>query len=142
MLYLTSSFSLQMIPEKLLPARLRVSLWDTRRVAEKLNDGKYAAAIGHGDTEEFAAKRLREAGMKLTGAELHNRRCVTLQPGDEMIVLQLVGMRLPEGCTELPEGAELKWFHLAVEAPGQPQQDPEMTSKPDGASDGRRGGLT
>jgi hypothetical protein len=59
------------------------------------------SAIGHEDT----AKVLR---VKC------NRQSVTLKIGDTAYVAQLVGGRLPEGSTTLPEGYTFKFFRVEI----------------------------
>lgn len=44
-----------------------------------------------------------------------NRVNVTLKPGDYFLLVQYKGPRLPEGCTQLPEGAELEFWIGTVE---------------------------
>jgi hypothetical protein len=39
---------------------------------------------------------------------------VALASGDEAVVAQYVGPRLPEGATALPEGANFSWFLVRV----------------------------
>jgi hypothetical protein len=38
-----------------------------------------------------------------------------LAPGDVLLVGQYVGPRPPEGTTELPEGAEVRWTKVRIE---------------------------
>jgi len=44
------------------------------------------------------------------------RKTVSLSPGDGVVVGQYIGPRLPEGTTELPEGAVIKWFRVDIVA--------------------------
>ena len=58
------------------------------------------SCIGHPDTAAVASQ--------LAGREIPCQRIsVILAPGDEIFVVQVVGGRLPEGCTTLPEGVRL-----------------------------------
>ncbi len=43
-----------------------------------------------------------------------NRVSISLKDGDELYVAQLVGGRLPEGTTTLPEGFSLKWYKITL----------------------------
>lgn len=58
------------------------------------------SAIGHADT---AAVVSADLGVELPMARVN----VQLRPGDEMLVAQIVGGRLPEGCKTLPEGVRI-----------------------------------
>ena len=96
--YISNAFSLQMVaPEHL--DRVRFEAVDLADYPLK----KYHSIVGHAD---IAA---------VLGVEM-NRASVMLNPkaGDEMLVAQLVGGRLPEGCKTLPEGFRLQgvlvWF--------------------------------
>ncbi len=44
----------------------------------------------------------------------HRRDTLTLVDGDVALLGQYRGPRLPEGATELPEGAELRWYRITV----------------------------
>ena len=96
--YISNAFSLQMVaPEDL--CRVRFEAVDLSDYPLK----EYHSIVGHAD---IAA---------VLGVEM-NRASVMLNPkaGDEMLVAQLVGGRLPEGCKTLPEGFRLQgvlvWF--------------------------------
>lgn len=71
----------------------------------KLSDGTWidhlVSVIGHEDT----AKVLEVA---------YNRTSISLQPGDVLYVAQLVGGRLPEGSTTLPEGFKFEFFKVEL----------------------------
>jgi hypothetical protein len=43
-----------------------------------------------------------------------NRISVTLNPRDSAIVAQYIGPRLPEGATQLPSGATIKFYYLEM----------------------------
>jgi hypothetical protein len=43
-----------------------------------------------------------------------NRSNNKIQDGESILVAQYVGPRLPEGCTELPEGATMKFIKVTV----------------------------
>ena len=63
--------------------------------------------VGHADVA-------RLMGAALAVAVPTNRVSVQLAPGDVLWVGQYSGPRLPEGCTELPEGATIKWYRVDV----------------------------
>jgi hypothetical protein len=91
-MFLLNAFSLQMLGE--LPLGFTVS-----EVAE-LPAG-LESAIGHADTA-------RVLGVPMA------RINVTLNRGDVAYVAQLMGGRLPEGATTLPEGFSFKFMRVEV----------------------------
>lgn len=90
--FLCNAFSLQMLEE--FPASVQIEEVD--RLPEGLT-----SAIGHADT------------AAVLGVP-HNRVSVKLKPGDTCFVAQLVGGRLPEGATTLPEGVSFKFLKVTV----------------------------
>jgi hypothetical protein len=67
----------------------------------------FVSVVGHADT----ALLLTE----LLGQEVKmNRIGLSLEPGDQLLVGQYNGPRLPEGATSLPEGATVRWYLLNV----------------------------
>lgn len=78
------------------------------------------SVVGHADTA-----RVLEALLERPVA--HNRANVTLAPGDEVLVAQLEGGRLPEGARTLPESATLRWMRVRwePEAEGGPAPLPQ-----------------
>ena len=109
MFYLANSFSLQMLTED---QSLTVRKIDIQQVAAKLANQNYTPAIGHEDLAEIAGQMLKENNVLIPQTGLFNRCSITLKPGDELFVLQVVGQRLPIGCRQLPEGTQLQWFHI------------------------------
>ena len=91
-MYLLNAFSIQMLAE--FPANV------TFEEVEKLPEG-LESAIGHQDTANVL-------GVKM------NRINVSLKKGDIAYVAQLMGGRLPEGATELPEGFRFKYLKVTV----------------------------
>ena len=61
------------------------------------------SAIGHADTAAVVSALL---GIELPS----NRVNVQLGPKDRVVVAQLMGGRLPEGSTTLPENMQIKFF--------------------------------
>ena len=90
-MFLLNAFSLQMID---FPSSVKFTEADT------LPDG-LVSAIGHADT------------AKVLGVEC-NRCNVYLKKGDIAFVAQLMGGRLPEGSTTLPEGFHFKFIKVEV----------------------------
>jgi hypothetical protein len=70
---------------------------------------EWESCIGHADTAELVSEIL--------GIEVPMRRVSTsLKDGDEMLISQYNGPRLPEGATSLPEGAKIRWIWVKVKA--------------------------
>lgn len=65
------------------------------------------SAVGHADTAAVFSSVL---GLDIS----FNRETVSLKAGDQAIVGQYSGPRLPEGTTILPEGATIKWLLVSV----------------------------
>lgn len=59
------------------------------------------SAIGHADT------------AAVLGVPM-NRTSIALKGGDTLLVAQLIGGRLPEGCTTLPDGFAFKWAKVTL----------------------------
>ena len=66
-------------------------------------------ALGHLDTATVVAKKF---GLKVE--QLYGRVSHKCEPGDRILVFQYQGPRLPEGSTELPEGARIVAFLVEV----------------------------
>ena len=63
------------------------------------------SVIGHADTAKVLSTVL--------GREIaFNRVSYTAEHGDRIYVAQYTGPRLPEGATELPEGAEFRFYMI------------------------------
>ena len=60
------------------------------------------SVVGHPDTAAVL-------GVKF------NRVSVKLNKGDVLYVAQIVGGRLPEGCTTLPDGYSFKFLKVTIE---------------------------
>ena len=99
---LLNAFSLNMLPpfEGEVVIKIRKL---TLEEARTLLAGGFTSAVGHEDTARLLTG--------LLGVEVpFNRTTVTLNPGDQAIVAQYRGPRLPEGATQLPEGASFEFF--------------------------------
>jgi hypothetical protein len=66
-------------------------------------------AVGHEQTVALANASLGCDAVSFA------RISVQLKHGDQLIVCQYVGPRLPEGVTVLPEGAEIRWYLVNYE---------------------------
>ena len=98
--YLTNAFSLQMLPNVDMLASI-VQIDPSEVPADVVS------AIGHPDTAVVVSNILRREIPV-------NRVSISLQPGDVLYVAQLVGGRLPEGATTLPEGFSLRFIMVKV----------------------------
>ena len=93
--YISNAFSLQMLGAS------NSGTISYEEVERPDNLSEYVSVVGHTDT------------AKVLGVAC-NRVSLTLEKGDELLVAQLVGGRLPEGATELPEGFSFKYYRLLL----------------------------
>lgn len=89
--FLLNAISLQMLPENCTMQKTKI---------DSLPDG-LTSAIGHPDT------------AAVLGVE-YNRINVHLSSGQVAYVAQLMGGRLPEGATTLPEGFKFNFYKIEV----------------------------
>jgi hypothetical protein len=99
-MYISNAFSLSMVAPN---ATIKVSPLNVEEVAVL----PLVSAIGHADTAKVVSGLL---GVDLPS----NRVNISLNPGEKMIVAQYIGPRLPEGATQLPDGARIE-FRLVEE---------------------------
>lgn len=91
--YLANAFSGQMINGDALIRKVRVT-------PEEVSAAEWESCIGHPDTATVVSNILgREVACQ--------RVSISLKKGDILYVAQVMGGRLPEGCTTLPEGMEI-----------------------------------
>ena len=106
MIYLANSFSLQMLnPDKI--NTVVVSPLTVQEVKKLLTD--FTSVVGHQDTASVLSASL---GINIP----MNRINISLTPVDVLVVAQLVGGRLPEGSTTLPEGFSFKYAKVVLVA--------------------------
>ena len=97
--YLGNAFSLQMVADNAIICKVEVSPEQVPVNAESI--------IGHKDTAAVVSTIL--------GREVPcNRASVMLSDEDELYVAQIVGGRLPEGATTIPDGMEIKFYRITV----------------------------
>jgi hypothetical protein len=97
--YLTNAFSIQMLSGS---ATVRFEEIDVTEVPTDV-----VSSVGHADTAAVLSDIL--------GFEIPmNRISVSLDEFTELFVAQLVGGRLPEGSTTLPEGFKFKFFRVKI----------------------------
>ena len=103
-MHICNAFSLQMLDK--LNAQIQVTPVSKDQV-KNLMGSKLVSAIGHADTAAVVSSDL---GLELPA----NRVNVKLADGEEIVVAQFVGGRLPEGATTLPQGIELSYILVRV----------------------------
>ena len=95
--FLANAFSLQMCKE--FPANISVeTLENTPNLSECIS------VIGHQDL------------ANILGVPM-NRQSIQLEKNDVLIVAQVMGGRLPEGSTTLPEGVKIQFVEVTVAYP-------------------------
>lgn len=103
--YLANAFSLQMLD---LNQKIGVEISPiTAEKAKKILSNGFISAIGHNDTANVVSNILEtEISM--------NRISLSLTKFDTLIVAQIVGGRLPEGSTTLPEGFQMQFMEVRI----------------------------
>lgn len=96
--YISNAFSLNMVSDYDL-ACLSIRATDEATVRKAMTNHVVQSVVGHEDTA-------RVLGVKF------NRQSVALERGDTLYVAQYSGPRLPEGATQLPEGASFRWLEV------------------------------
>lgn len=104
MLYLANAFSLQMVAAE---ATITVTPAEAGEVAAALKGAAHTLAVGHADTAAVVSGLL---GMPVPAARVN----IALEPGDVLYVAQVMGGRLPEGATTLPEGFRMEFRRVEV----------------------------
>ena len=97
MKYISNSFSLQMVEAK-------NGLIGFKELSEddfKFKTRNATSVVGHFDT------------AKLLNVKF-NRKNISLKKGDVLFVAQVIGGRLPEGATTLPNGFKFKFMQIEV----------------------------
>ena len=106
MLYLVNALSLNMflISDEITLKIKKLTLEEARSLVK----GGFFSAVGHPDTARLLTG--------LLGVEIpFNRTGILLTGDDEALVAQYRGPRLPEGATELPEGAAFEFYLITRE---------------------------
>ena len=97
--YIGNAFSLQMVADNAIIAKVEVSPEEIPQEAVSI--------IGHKDTAAVVSTIL--------GREVPcNRESVMLSDEDVLYVAQIVGGRLPEGATTIPDGMEIRFYRITV----------------------------
>lgn len=107
--YLVNAFSIQMLPKTRRAADIRFeSIPDAHEAMCILTDDAWTNAIGHADTARVVSKMM---GLDPLEAQRVN---VELTEGDMLIVAQVMGGRLPEGATTLPDGVTIQFWKVTM----------------------------
>ena len=109
-LFITNAFSLSMLDGNSLWMDDRLAIRrladdEARKLLQVCSEAKYrlVSGVGHADTARIFTGIL--------GTEIPmNRVSIDFGGGDLLLVGQYNGPRLPEGTTELPPGATIRWF--------------------------------
>lgn len=99
MKYLGNAFSLQMVD---FPSAINVRDVSPCDVPEDC-----VSCIGHADTAAVVSGILRREVTV-------NRASIKLAQGDVLYVAQLMGGRIPEGSTTIPDGMSIKFLMVSV----------------------------
>ena len=97
--FIGNAFSLQMVADNAIIAKVEVSPEEIPTEAVSI--------IGHADTAAVVGSIL---GRNVPC----NRASVMLDDEDTLYVAQVVGGRLPEGATTIPDGMEIKFYRITV----------------------------
>ena len=102
-MYLLNAFSANMLAE--FPVSVHFVEISATVMAKLAQES--VSAVGHADTAALFSAIL--------GIEVPcNRISITLKSGENALLGQYSGPRLPEGATTLPEGASIKWVLINV----------------------------
>lgn len=95
--FISNAFSLQMLNSDAMISVEEISEEDFNNVKSTAK-----SVVGHEDT------------ANVLGVEF-NRENITLNKGDVLYVAQIIGGRLPEGATKLPDGFKFKFLKVAIQ---------------------------
>ena len=102
--YIGNAFALSMLHGDGILRYQRATIEQVRLWVAQVRPISY---MGHADIARIVSAQL--------GVEIAvNRVNVSLKPGDNAIVAQYMGPRLQEGATELPDGARIEYFLVAL----------------------------
>ncbi|MCX7939931.1 MAG: hypothetical protein N2545_10925 [Thermoflexales bacterium] len=110
MKYICNSLSINMFASAIgdKPMHVTIERVSTEAAEEFALSAK--PAIGHADTARLVARQIAPQREDEFVAAAAQRPTLNLTYGDELLVAQYVGPRLPEGATELPPDARIEYF--------------------------------
>ena len=103
MLYITNAFSIQMLSVATTLNFKPVTLGQAQKMVKT---NAFISAVGHEDTANVVSNLLNST------VEM-NRISVNLKDNDVLLVAQLLGGRLPEGATTIPDGMSIQFWVVA-----------------------------
>ena len=103
--YIGNAFSLNMLSGDCQVRVINLTLHQAKHYVTQRNP---TSVVGHADTAAIME------GLLGTLVPM-NRASLNLGEGDELLVGQYSGPRLPEGAATLPEGATIRWILVTVE---------------------------
>ncbi|SLM62789.1 MULTISPECIES: STIV orfB116 family protein [Dickeya] len=106
--YINNVFTLGMLKNPADAYCVRFVHLSKKDAAYWAQNGEWHSVVGHEDTAAIASKEL---GVTIP----FNRQTLLIEKGDEVLVTQYIGPRLPEGSTQLPDGAKFEYFLAIVE---------------------------
>ena len=105
--FLGNAFSVQMLNFSNGEVPVRFTKISLDKAKEILSSG-FTSAIGHNDTAAVVSGLL---GMNVPS----NRISISLEKGkDTLIIAQIMGGRLPEGSTTIPEGMKIEFIEVEI----------------------------
>jgi hypothetical protein len=116
MWYIGNAFSLSMTQGNGSLKYQRATLDQVRHWVKRTRPTSF---FGHVDVANIVSKQV---GIEIPT----NRINVMLKPGDNVIVAQYIGPRLPEGTTELPGGARIEYILVTLSVEAQEVTDFEF----------------
>ena len=105
--YLVNAFSINMLGT-LEFAKAEFQKISKEEAKEVLTANEFTPAIGH---EDLANVVKSDLGID---DNIYNKTTVTVNPWDLLVVAQYRGPRLPNGTTELPEGATIEYWTVLI----------------------------
>jgi hypothetical protein len=111
MLHILNAFSIQMLPEWGSQVSIkRISTGAAKGIVKSWRDS-VQSHIGHIDTASVLSDML---GIDIPVCRDNCEMQKSPNGNEQYIVAQLVGGRLPEGTTQLPEGYEFRFFEITI----------------------------
>lgn len=102
---LANAFSLQMLSGPV--QNLVVTSLTLKEIKVELSSAYFLSIVGHSDTANILTE--------LLGKEVKcNRESIILTQEDILVVAQVIGGRLPEGATTIPEGTEIQFLRVEL----------------------------
>ena len=104
MLYITNAFSIQMLPT--VETGLTFKPITLEQAMKIVKTNIFISSVGHADTANVVSELLN-ADIPM------NRIPIKLGDNDVALIAQLMGGRLPEGATTIPEGMTIQFWVVA-----------------------------